>query len=70
MRIPNPIEVLSKWRDDRVVSKIRDQYRYSLSAYKKRHSATKEKDDKFFIIGIVGYLVMTVIAAYMELSSL
>ena len=68
MRIPNPISMISGWRDERAVGKIRDQFKYSLRAYAKRHSATKEKDDKFIIIGIVGYFLSLLLSAYLRLE--
>ncbi len=67
MNIPNPISTISNWRDGRAVDKIRRQYQYSLEAYKKRHSATAEKDDKFFIFGIFSYFALTMLAAYLDL---
>ena len=68
MRIPNPISAISGWRDDRAVGKIRDQYRYSLKAYAKRHSPTDEKDDKFIIIGVLGYFITLMLSAYLQLT--
>jgi hypothetical protein len=68
MRIPNPIAMLKGWRDDRAIGKIRDQYKYSLRAYAKRHSSTDEKDDKFIILGILGYFGTLILSAYLQLD--
>lgn len=68
MRIPNPISAISGWRDNRAVDKIRDQHKYSLRAYAKRHSSTKEKDDKFIIFGVLGYFITLMLAGYLQLD--
>ncbi len=67
MNIPNPMTWITKWRDDRAVSKIRDQYKYSLRAYAKRHSPTAEKDDKFIFFGIGGYFIALLAGAYLQM---
>lgn len=50
--------------DNHVVGKIRDQYKYSLLGYARKHSSTDEKDDKFIIISVVGYFGCLLLGAY------
>lgn len=68
MNVPNPYDFLKAIWDSRAIGKIRDQYKISLQVYANRHSATKEKDDKFIIIGVLGYFGCLLISAWQHIA--
>jgi len=62
--IPNPYSIIKNWWDNRAVNKIRNQHKYSLLAYINRHDYTKEKDDLFVVLAVIGWFGCILIGGY------